>query len=137
MNAATYTRDERSTYFQYLEDISAIPLLTPAQEKVLIKKVKEGSREALDLLVKSNLRFVVNIANLYTNTDSVLIECSVTILANLFDVCHAISITHIYVPMTIPFFISEHHSRHRRKGPYGPHQRREGTDSSPVQQEGR
>ena len=65
MNAATYTRDERSTYFQYLEDISAIPLLTPAQEKVLIKKVKEGSREALDLLVKSNLRFVVNIANLY------------------------------------------------------------------------
>ena len=65
MNAATYTRDERSTYFQYLEDISAFPLLTPAQEKVLIKKVKEGSREALDLLVKSNLRFVVNIANLY------------------------------------------------------------------------
>ena len=65
MNSATYTRDERSTYFQYLEDISAIPLLTPAQEKVLIKKVKEGSREALDLLVKSNLRFVVNIANLY------------------------------------------------------------------------
>ena len=65
MNAATYTRDERSTYFQYLEDISSIPLLTPAQEKLLIKKVKEGSREALDLLVKSNLRFVVNIANLY------------------------------------------------------------------------
>ena len=65
MNAATYTRDEKSTYFQYLEDISSIPLLTPAQEKLLIKKVKEGSREALDLLVKSNLRFVVNIANLY------------------------------------------------------------------------
>ena len=65
MNTATYTRDERSTYFQYLEDISSIPLLTPAEEKVLIKKVKEGSREALDLLVKSNLRFVVNIANLY------------------------------------------------------------------------
>ena len=65
MNAATYTRDERSTYFQYLEDISVIPLLTPAQEKVLLKKIKEGNREALDLLVKSNLRFVVNIANLY------------------------------------------------------------------------
>ena len=65
MNTATYTRDERSTYLQYLEDISSIPLLTPAQEKMLLKKIKAGSREALDLLVRSNLRFVVNIANLY------------------------------------------------------------------------
>jgi RNA polymerase primary sigma factor len=65
MNANCYTRDDRSNYFTYLDDISAYALLTPAQEKVLLKKIQAGSREALDLLVKSNLRFVVNIANLY------------------------------------------------------------------------
>ncbi len=61
----TRTRDEKDIYFQYLNDISKYPLLTKQQEAVLLKKIKEGSREAMDLLVKSNLRFVVNIANLY------------------------------------------------------------------------
>lgn len=65
MNSNARTRDERDIYFQYLSEISKYPLLTKEQEKVLLKKIKEGSRAALDLLVKSNLRFVVNIANLY------------------------------------------------------------------------
>ena len=65
MNANTRTRNERDIYFQYLSDISQYPLLTKEQETVLLKKIKEGSRAAMDLLVKSNLRFVVNIANLY------------------------------------------------------------------------
>ena len=61
----THVRDDRDVYFQYLNDISKYPLLTKEQEKVVLAKVREGSREAMDLLVKSNLRFVVNIANLY------------------------------------------------------------------------
>lgn len=65
MNMNTRTRNEKDIYFQYLNDISKYPLLTKQQEAVLLKKIKEGSREAMDLLVKSNLRFVVNIANLY------------------------------------------------------------------------
>ncbi len=65
MTTATRTRDERDVYFQYLNDISKYPLLTKEQEKVLLKKIKEGNRQALDMLVNSNLRFVVNIANLY------------------------------------------------------------------------
>lgn len=65
MKMNTRTRDEKDIYFQYLNDISKYPLLTKQQEAVLLKKIKEGSREAMDLLVKSNLRFVVNIANLY------------------------------------------------------------------------
>ena len=61
----TRTREERDSYFQYLNEISKYPLLTRAQEILLLKKIRQGSREAMDLLVKSNLRFVVNIANLY------------------------------------------------------------------------
>ena len=65
MTKNTHVRDDRDVYFQYLNDISKYPLLTKEQEKILLQKVREGSREAMDLLVKSNLRFVVNIANLY------------------------------------------------------------------------
>ena len=61
----TATRTERDIYFQYLSEISKYPLLTKEQETLLLKKIRQGSREAMELLVKSNLRFVVNIANLY------------------------------------------------------------------------
>ena len=61
----TRAREERDSYFQYLNEISKYPLLTRAQEVLLLRKIRQGSREAMDLLVKSNLRFVVNIANLY------------------------------------------------------------------------
>lgn len=54
-----------SIYFQYLNDISKYPLLSREQEKVLIQLAAKGYRRAQDLLVKSNLKFVVNIANLY------------------------------------------------------------------------
>lgn len=65
MNKNIKTREEKDVYFQYLNDISKYPLLTKEQEKVLLKKVHEGNRAALEMLVNSNLRFVVNIANLY------------------------------------------------------------------------
>ena len=65
MNMNTRNREERDVYFQYLNDISKYPLLTREQEKLLLKKIRQGSREAMDMLVNSNLRFVVNIANLY------------------------------------------------------------------------
>ena len=61
----TRNREERAVYFQYLNDISKYPLLTREQETLLLAKIRQGSREAMDMLVKSNLRFVVNIANLY------------------------------------------------------------------------
>lgn len=61
----TRVRDEKDVYFRYLDDISKYQLLTKAQERILLRKVKQGSRAAMDLLVKGNLRFVVNIANMY------------------------------------------------------------------------
>ena len=59
------SRDEKDIFFQYLNDIAQYPLLSKEQEKVVLRKVQQGNRAAMDLLVKSNLRFVVNIAQLY------------------------------------------------------------------------
>lgn len=46
----------------YLKEIAATPLLTREQERDLSVRIKSGDMEARDLLIRSNLRFVVNIA---------------------------------------------------------------------------
>ena len=51
----------------YLEEINRIPLLKREEEVLLAKKVKKGSKEAKEKLIKSNLRFVVNVAKKYQN----------------------------------------------------------------------
>jgi len=65
MNMNTRVRDEKDVYFRYLDDISKYPLLTKSQEKILLRKVQQGSRAAMDMLINANLKFVVNIANMY------------------------------------------------------------------------
>jgi RNA polymerase primary sigma factor len=49
----------------YLKSMSEIPLLSREEEEELLKKAKEGNKEALDKLITSNLRFVVSIASQY------------------------------------------------------------------------
>jgi RNA polymerase primary sigma factor len=51
----------------YLKEINRIPLLTREQEDTYARAAARGEQAAKDMLVKSNLRFVVNIAKKYQN----------------------------------------------------------------------
>jgi RNA polymerase primary sigma factor len=52
---------------QYLRDISIYPLITRDDEVRLAQRIRAGEQEALDTLVRSNLRFVVSVAKKYQN----------------------------------------------------------------------
>ena len=58
---------EESSLDQYLKEISAYPLLKREDEIDLAKRIRKGEEEALDKLVRSNLRFVVSVAKKYQN----------------------------------------------------------------------
>ena len=51
----------------YLREIGRIPLLTTQQEIELAAKIKKGDRKARALMISSNLRLVVTIAQDYAN----------------------------------------------------------------------
>ncbi|MDX1577837.1 MAG: RNA polymerase sigma factor RpoD/SigA [Gemmatimonadota bacterium] len=51
----------------YLEELSRHPLLTAPEEEATARRARAGDPEALDLLVRSNLRFVISVAKRYQN----------------------------------------------------------------------
>ena len=53
---------ERDILDQYLHEVSKTPLLTQKEEIALARKVRAGDQEAMQELVKRNLRFVISVA---------------------------------------------------------------------------
>lgn len=59
------TRRDEDSFARYLRDISKESQLTVEEETVLTTKAAEGDKQAKDLLIKGNLRFVVSVAKQY------------------------------------------------------------------------
>jgi len=61
------TNRESQSLEKYLQEIGKVDLITPDEEVVLAKKIREGDQVALEKLTKANLRFVVSVAKQYQN----------------------------------------------------------------------
>ncbi len=68
------TEPERDILDQYLYEVSTYPLLKAAEEIELAKKIRAGDQDALQELVKRNLRFVISVAKKYQNRGLPLID---------------------------------------------------------------
>lgn len=67
-------RRESQILDRYLKDVNTIPLLSPEEEAILSQRIKGGNQEALQKLVKANLRFVVSVAKQYQNQGMPLLD---------------------------------------------------------------
>jgi RNA polymerase primary sigma factor len=65
---------ERDILDQYLYEVSTYPLLKGTEEIELARKIRAGDGEALQELVKRNLRFVISVAKKYQNRGLPLID---------------------------------------------------------------
>lgn len=76
---------------KYLHDLDQIPTLSPEKELELARRIKQGDRQALNELVRANLKFVVYIARDYEDRglplDELISEGNLGLLeaANRFD----------------------------------------------------
>ena len=61
------TSRDSASLEKYLADISKEEMISPDEEIVLAKKIREGDEVALDRLTRANLRFVVSVAKQYQN----------------------------------------------------------------------
>ena len=59
--------EDQSSLDQYLKEVSTHPLLTSPQEIELGRRARAGDEDAVNELVRANLRFVISVAKKYQN----------------------------------------------------------------------
>ena len=59
--------EDQTALDQYLKEVSRHKLLTAQDEVVLGRRAQKGDEEAINMLVRSNLRFVISVAKKYQN----------------------------------------------------------------------
>jgi RNA polymerase primary sigma factor len=65
---------DRDILDQYFAEVSRYPLLNAEEEKALARRVQGGDHDAMEELVRRNLRFVVSVAKKYQNRGLPLID---------------------------------------------------------------
>lgn len=61
-------------FTKYLKEVNKYSLLTKEQELILSKKIKNGCKESLELLINSNLRLVIRIAKMHSSNSHELMD---------------------------------------------------------------
>jgi len=61
------TNRESGSFDKYLQEIGKEELITAEEEVRLARKIRKGDEDALQKLVKANLRFVISVAKQYQN----------------------------------------------------------------------
>ena len=60
------TRRDAKSLEKYMTEVSRYEVLTPEQEVDLFRRYREGDEDAFQLIINSNLRFVISVAKLST-----------------------------------------------------------------------
>jgi len=66
--------DDENILSIYLKEINLIPLLTRQEEDFHARKAAKGENDSKEVLVRANLRFVVNVAKKYQNQGLPLVD---------------------------------------------------------------
>ncbi|MCK9255940.1 MAG: RNA polymerase sigma factor RpoD/SigA [Bacteroidales bacterium] len=61
------TNRDSLAFEMYLQEIAREKMISPQEEIELAKRIKNGDQEAVDELVRANLRFVISVAKQYQN----------------------------------------------------------------------
>ena len=61
------TNRDTQSLDKYLHEIGKVELITAEEEVILARKIKTGDADALNRLIKANLRFVVSVSKQYQN----------------------------------------------------------------------
>lgn len=65
---ASFTRRDSASLERYFNDIGKIALLSIEEEVSLTTKIRNGDKDAMQILIRCNLRFVVSVAKRYQDS---------------------------------------------------------------------